>query len=274
MHVHRRHPFLDRADQVGVAGDGQFRVDPALHAHLGGAGDVRLPRAVRDLGRGQGEGVGVTLALRERAEPAAGVADVGEVDVPVHHVGDVVADRVAAQLIGQRDDRLETRPVRVCEGDVLGVGASGRVLLGGAQRGEHVPVQPHRGVRAERKDLLAHGVPVAECAAEVGAVLGVATGDVDPGVQIHAAAGLPVEVGLLPRVSLRGHVPGQTGLRVRQRSDVSTDPRVDPRLPRQDVLRLGRDPLGEGEPGVGTELREQIQVRPRPFRVDVVRCQG
>ena len=126
VHVHRRHPGLDGAHQVGVAGDRQLGVDAALHADLGGAFDVRLPRAVGDLVGGQRERVGVALALRERAEPAAGVADVGEVDVAVHHEGHVVADGVAAQRIRQRGNRFQRRAVGRGQRQVLVVGAAGR----------------------------------------------------------------------------------------------------------------------------------------------------
>ena len=74
MHVHRRHPGLDRAHQVGVARDGQFRIDAALHADFGGTRQMRLMGPFGDLVGGQRERVGVALALGERAEPAAGVA--------------------------------------------------------------------------------------------------------------------------------------------------------------------------------------------------------
>ncbi len=97
VHVHARHPRLDRPDDVGVAGDRHLRVDAALQADLGGAGRPRLLGPVGDLLHRQPVRVGVALPLGERAEPAPHVADVGEVDVPVDHVGDVVADRVPAQ---------------------------------------------------------------------------------------------------------------------------------------------------------------------------------
>ena len=111
MHVHARHPLLDRPHQVGVRGDRQLRVDAALHAHLGGAGPPRLLGPVGDLVDGQPVGVGVALALGERAEPAADVADVGEVDVAVDHVGDVVADRVAAHVVGEPAQLVQRRAV-------------------------------------------------------------------------------------------------------------------------------------------------------------------
>ena len=49
--------------------------------------------AVGDLVEGEGVRVGVGAALGEGAEAAAGVADVGEVDVAGDDVRDVVADR-------------------------------------------------------------------------------------------------------------------------------------------------------------------------------------
>ncbi len=140
MHVHRRHSRLDRADQVGIAGDRQFGVDAALHADLGGTGDVRFPGALGDLVGGQRERVGVILALSERAEPAAGVADVGEVDVAVHHERDVIADHVTAQRISQCGNGVQSGSVGGRQRQVFGVGARRRVALGAAQGGEHVGV--------------------------------------------------------------------------------------------------------------------------------------
>ena len=95
--MHAGHALLDRARDVEVRGAGQVRVDAALHAHLGGADLPGLLGAVGDLVERERVRVGVGAPLREGAEAAAGVADVGEVDVPGDHVGDVVADGLAAQ---------------------------------------------------------------------------------------------------------------------------------------------------------------------------------
>ena len=199
MHVHRRHPRLDRAHQVGVAGDGQLGVDAALHAHLGRAGDVRLPRPVGDLVGGQRERVGVALALRERAEPAAGVADVGEVDVAVDHERHVVADHVAAQRISQCGNGFQRRAVGGGQRQVLVVAAAGRVALGRAQRGQHVGVDALGRAGGQLVHLLADGLPVAERAAQVAAGLGEPALGVDRRVQVGAAQRLGGLVGLLPR---------------------------------------------------------------------------
>ena len=57
---------------------------------------AEVPASVADLLHRQRVGVGVGAPLGGRAEPAAGVADVGEVDVPVDDVGDIVAVDVTA----------------------------------------------------------------------------------------------------------------------------------------------------------------------------------
>jgi hypothetical protein len=110
-------------------------MDAALHAHLGGAGLPGLLGAVADLLQRQGVRVGVGAALGERAEPAAGVADVGEVDVAGDDVGDVVADDLAAQCVGDAGQRLQVGAVRGQQGDGLVVGEGGRVAFGLAEGG-------------------------------------------------------------------------------------------------------------------------------------------
>ena len=112
MHVDLRAAPPDLGGQVEVRGPGQIRMDAALHAHLGGAGPPGLLGAVAHLGQRQRVGVGVGAPLRERAEPAAGVADVGEVDVAGDDVGDVVAGDLAAQRVGDAGQRLQVGAVR------------------------------------------------------------------------------------------------------------------------------------------------------------------
>src|SRR6185437_16422589 len=63
-------------------------------------------------------------------EPAAGVADVGEVDVASDDVGDVVAVDLAAQRVGDVGQRLQVGPVRGQQGEGLVVGEGGRVAFG------------------------------------------------------------------------------------------------------------------------------------------------
>ena len=133
VHVHRRHPGLDGAHQIGVAGDRQLGVDTALHAHFGRTRDVRLPRPFGHLVGGQRIRVGVALALGERAEPAAGVADVGEIDVAVDDERHFVAHHVAAQRIRKRGNRFHLGAVGGGQRQILVVGAAGGIALGRAQ---------------------------------------------------------------------------------------------------------------------------------------------
>src|SRR6185437_17017179 len=66
---------------------------------------------------------------------AAGVADVGEVDVAGDHVGDVVPVDLAAQRVGDPGQFLQVRAVGGEEGDGLGVGEGGRVTFSLPERG-------------------------------------------------------------------------------------------------------------------------------------------
>ena len=51
MDMHAGDARLHGADQVPIEGGGQVRMDPALHAHLGRAGEPRLLGAIGDLAR-------------------------------------------------------------------------------------------------------------------------------------------------------------------------------------------------------------------------------
>src|SRR5580658_3437087 len=113
----------------------EIGMNASLHTYLGCAGLPRLDRTVADLLEREGVRVGVGAALGERAEPAAGVADVGEVDVAGDDVGDVVADDLAAQCVGDPGQCLQVGAVRRQQGDGLVVGEGGRVAFGLAEGG-------------------------------------------------------------------------------------------------------------------------------------------
>src|SRR5438046_2925966 len=85
-------------------------MDPALQADLGGPATPRLLAATDDLVErnevgGPAQVLG-ELALRERAEAAAEVADVRVLDVPRHDVADLVAADLAAHPVGRGEDAL------------------------------------------------------------------------------------------------------------------------------------------------------------------------
>ncbi len=98
----------------------------------------------RDLVQGEGVRVGVGAALGEGAETAAGVADVGEVDVPRDDVRDLVADHVPAQRVRDPAELVQRRAVRVSRArawsSVSFVGSSAAL----AQRLAYVGVDPGR----------------------------------------------------------------------------------------------------------------------------------
>ena len=95
-----------RAHDVHVCRAAQRRVDAPLEADLGGTEGLGLRGALADLLQRQRVRVGVGAPLGERTEPASHITDVGEVDVPVDDVGDVLADGAATQVVGQGGDRL------------------------------------------------------------------------------------------------------------------------------------------------------------------------
>jgi hypothetical protein len=125
---------LDLGGEVEVRRSRQVRVDTTLHADLGGPGLPRLVHPVAHLAQGECVGIGVGTPLCEGAEPAAGVTDVGEVDVARHHEGDVVANRLLTQVVGQPGQGVELRTVRMQQCQRFLVAEAGRVTFGVAQR--------------------------------------------------------------------------------------------------------------------------------------------
>ena len=136
---------LDFGSDFEICRSWQIGMNPSLHAHLGRAGVPRLGGPVADLPQREGVRVGVGAALRERAEPAAGVADVGEVDVAGDDVGDVVTDDLAAQRVGDPGQRLQVGAVRTEQGDGLGVGEGGRGAFGLPEGGGDLAAGQDRG---------------------------------------------------------------------------------------------------------------------------------
>ena len=273
VHVHARRRGQDGADDVGVGARAQVGADAGLDAHLGRAELLRLGGPAPDLLQRQRVRVGVGGSLGERAEPAADVADVGDVDVPVDHVGDVVADGVTTHGVGERGDRVEVGAVAADQGEVLGVGEPGGVGLGPTERDGHVAGAQQR--RCLGVASLPHRVPVAVDVVEVAAAPGRPPVGVDRGVQVRAAGGDQAAVGLLPdhRTGERT-LGGQPGRGVHQRCDVAAQPHVQPaRRPAErgpGVAGVDGQPLGEAEPGRTGRGLQVVQVRPRPLGVDVV----
>ena len=272
MHVHVRGAALHLGRDVEVRRARQVGVDAALHAHLGRARRPGLLRPLPDLVQGQRVGVRVGAALRERAEPAAGVADVGEVDVPGDDERDVVAVDLAAQAVGERRQGVQVVAVRAQQRDRLVVGEGGGVALGLAQGGRDLTGTGDGG-RLGDDDPALHLIPVTVDLGEVVAAVGGAADRVDRHVQVGAARGLaPAAVRLLPGAALRERgLVREAGGRVGEGGDVRGDARVEPRL--ADVGRVDGEPLPQREARGGGDRGELVDLRPGALGVDVVRGQ-
>ena len=98
---------LDCLEDPEVEVTRQARVQPSLDAHLGRAVGPGLLGSVGDLVERERVALGVDLALRESTEAAARVTDVGEVDVAVDDVGDLLADPLPPKVVGDTAERLE-----------------------------------------------------------------------------------------------------------------------------------------------------------------------
>ena len=238
----------------------QTSVAPASHASS---------RPVGDLVERQRVGVGVALALGERAEPAADVADVGEVDVAVDDVGDVVADR--RRGAGRRPAPA-TRPAPARRRSISArrcVVAAGRAGSRSAARsaGQHVGVdalEAPRG-RQARAPGLADRRPSRRrrCRSRRGG-LGARprcrsprAGRCRPSRRREAA------VGLLPRPARPGRTsgaPGRSSGRPARRR--VRDPRVDPRLaPACTYSGCAVSRCTQVEAGLGGDGRELVELR-------------
>ncbi len=108
------HRFFDCPADCEIGGAGVFRMDAALQAYLGRAAAPSFLDPPLDLGDievvGPAAQVFAELPLRERAELAAEIADVGVVDVTGHDVADRVPIDPLPQLVGCPAHRIEIPP--------------------------------------------------------------------------------------------------------------------------------------------------------------------
>ena len=101
--------LLQRAHQVDVEPAVELGGKAGLDAHLGRAELPRFAGAAHDLLGRQEVALFLAVVAAERAEGAVLDADVGEVDVAVHDVGDDVAGLPLAQLVGRGHQGVERR---------------------------------------------------------------------------------------------------------------------------------------------------------------------
>src|SRR5207244_2022935 len=100
----------------------------ALNADFGGADLPRLDGLCRDLLQVQEIGVGFPGPAAECAEFAAHKTDVGEIYIPIHHIGNYVAHEVAPQLISCNQQAHQIVPFSIRQGQALLAGEHGTVL--------------------------------------------------------------------------------------------------------------------------------------------------
>ena len=269
VQVNARLALLHFAREVEVGRAGKVGVDSALHANLGRAERPRLIHAIADLLHREREGISIGAPLSERAEPAARVTDVREVDVAVDDVSDLVADRVAAHSISEVGERVKVGAVGREQGQVVRVAQAGGGILGPTQHrrdarahGDGCPPRPARiarlpGRRARAARLscrdrrLAQLGPVAVDVVEVAASFGAPTLGVDLDVQVGASgagAARPIGVRLLPRdAPQHGCLVGQP-IGPGQGPHVRNDARVEPRLFGAHVVGVRGQTLVQREP--------------------------
>ena len=243
----------------------QTSVAPSSHASSARSADLVHRQRV---------GVGVGAPLGEGAEPAAGVADVGEVDVPVDDVGDVVADDVARA--GRRPARpraSSSAPSACSSASASASDSAGRVALGGAQRGQRPRRRGAAGGAGADGRLGATVVPVAVDAVEVAR-----RSVVRPSVSIAVCRSMrPVGGGAVASSgSCHGRpvgtasVAGQPVAGRRARATCGSTRGSSHGSPALHVLRVDGQPLDEPEAGLGGAGGQLVDLRPRPLGVDVV----
>ena len=142
---------LHRARDVDVVVAVEVGMDPALEAHLGRAALDRLDDAPLHLLELEQVRLAAQVErerpLRERAEPALERADVRVVDVAVADERDLVADDLAAQLVGDRGDPRDLGTARREQRDDL-VDAD---LFAGDDAVEHLADRAARARAARRR---------------------------------------------------------------------------------------------------------------------------
>ena len=239
----------------------------------------RLLGPVGDLVERERVGVGVGAPLGEGAEPAADVADVGEVDVAVDDVGDLVADGVAAQVVGQPAHLARAAaPSAVTSVSACSSVSAGRVALGGgaarpARRRAAPPGPPATG--PGRRRAVADVVPVAVHLVEVAAPVGGAALGVDARVQV-GATGAARRWSSPPSGSCHGSPVGRTpgagqavGRRRARRRAAETrgSSHGSPRSTYSGcTVSRGRS----SRPALGRDLAQPVERGPGPLGVHVV----
>src|SRR3990172_1903737 len=140
MEMKPRQLPLERADEVHVEPAIELRREPRLDTDLGGPQLPRLPRAPDHLLDGEEVPLLLAVVPAEGAERAVLDADVREVDVPVHDVGDDLAHLPPPELVGDAGEGLKLSPARLAEDQGL-LGRDLYAVQCPIENPAHLPVQ-------------------------------------------------------------------------------------------------------------------------------------
>ena len=108
---------LDRPDDPSVVAPIEIRVEAALDTDLGPAPLFGFKGASRDLIQIEHFSALIIAALRETAERAAHVADIGKVDVAANHEARAIVMHLSTKRIGGSKERVSIRTRRLEQAD-------------------------------------------------------------------------------------------------------------------------------------------------------------
>ena len=185
-------------------------MDAPLHADFRGPSGDGFCHTLTHLIQGQGESIGVGLTLGKCTEAAARVANVGEIDVPVHHIGNVLPHNISAQGVGDARQFHQRGPsgLRQQFGLIRMRGEGLGLILRPAQRRLHLCIPtlwdtPCLGL-CHSLSVLGNHRPIAERLIEITANIRHTTGLIDRRRQVTSTrtrrlGELAVAVRFLPR---------------------------------------------------------------------------
>jgi len=120
--VHARDGILHGAQDVAIIKLWQAMRKAALDADFGGAQIPCFFTFARHVFERMKIGVGLARSATEGAKLAAYKTNVGEIDIPIHHVADDVANEIAPQRIGRYKKREQIGAVSIGQSVALFVG--------------------------------------------------------------------------------------------------------------------------------------------------------
>src|SRR2546429_440166 len=125
MDVHARHGIFYGPQNVAIVERRETVRQAALDADFGGAELPGFDGFLRDLVHSQEVCIGFARAAAEGAEFASHEANIGEVDVAVHYIGDKIAGELRAKNVGGDEHAKKVVTVTLSEGERFFAGKCG-----------------------------------------------------------------------------------------------------------------------------------------------------